>query len=314
MPAFDPTPPFQAGKLAIVTGATGGLGYETALALAGAGADVVLAGRNAQKGEDALARIRAAHPQARISFEALDLARLQSVREFARRMTATGRPPDVLVNNAGVMALPKRTTTPDGLEAQFQVNHLGHFALTGLLLPQLIASKGRVVSLSSIAARQGRIDFADLQAERSYKPFRTYAQSKLACLMFALELQRRSDAWGWGLTSVAAHPGFALTDLIPNGPGNRGLATGISRFVAGLVTPLIGHSAEAGAWSQIYAATATTVTPGGYFGPDGKGEMRGNPHPADIPSQALDAGVAARLWTVSEQLSKVAFSTLEPAV
>ncbi len=169
------------------------------------------------------------------------------------------------------------------------------------------------MQLSSIAARQGQIDFDDLQAERSYKPFRSYSQSKLATLMFGLELQRRSDAWGWGLTSVSAHPGVALTELIPNGPGQGNIASGISRFVAGLIVPLLGHSAEAGARSQIFAATSDTVTPGGYYGPDGMSEMRGNPHPATFPQQSLDAGVAARLWTVSEQLSKVTFSTLEPA-
>ncbi|MFY8030340.1 MAG: SDR family oxidoreductase [Devosia sp.] len=313
MPIVDHSVPSQTGKRAIITGATGGLGYETALVLAGAGAEVILAGRNAQKGSDALARIRAKHPRAQVSFEMLDLARLQSVHDFANRMAAASGAIDILVNNAGVMALPKRSTTPDGFETQFAVNYLGHFALTALLLPQLSAAKARVVQLSSIAARQGKIDFDDLQAERSYKPFRTYSQSKLATLMFGLELQRRSDAWGWGLTSVSAHPGVALTELIPNGPGQGNIASDISRFVAGLIVPMLGHSAEAGARSQIFAATSDTVTPGGYYGPDGMSEMRGNPHPATFPQQSLDAGIAARLWTVSEQLIKVTFSTLEPS-
>jgi NAD(P)-dependent dehydrogenase (short-subunit alcohol dehydrogenase family) len=197
----------QGGKLAVVTG-TGGLGYETALALAQAGAEVVLAGRNPQAGASAVARIVAEVPGARVRFGALDLARLASVAEFAGAFDA---PIDILVNNAGVMVPPKRIETADGFELQFGTNHLGHFALTLGLLPLLRG--GRVISLSSIAARQGGLDFSDLNAKASYNPMKSYAQSKLACLVFALELQRQSDAKGWGVTSIAAHPGVARTDL-----------------------------------------------------------------------------------------------------
>ena len=305
--------PSQAGKLALITGATGGLGYETALELARAGATVVLTGRNAGKGADALKRIKGEVPTASVSYENLDLSLLGNVARFVDGFASQHERLDILVNNAGVMAPPKRQLTGDGFELQFATNYLSHFALTARLLPLLRAAPAaRIVQLSSVAARQGRIDFDDLQAERRYRPFESYSQSKLATLMFGLELQRRSDAWGWGLNSVIAHPGVALTELIPNGPGNRGFATGISRFVAGIIVPLLGHSAEAGARSQIFAATAATVIPGGYYGPDGMGEWRGNPHPATIPPQALDTGVATRLWTVSEQLSKLSFSTLEP--
>jgi NAD(P)-dependent dehydrogenase (short-subunit alcohol dehydrogenase family) len=293
--------PSQSGKLAIVTGATGGLGLETALALAGAGADVVLAGRNPDKGRAAETAIRARYPDARIRFEAVDLASLDSVRHFAERMLAAERPIDILVNNAGVMALPRRATTADGHEMQFGTNYLSHFALTGRLLPLLVAAKARVVQLSSIAHRSGRIRLDDLNHLQGYKPWPVYSQSKLAMLMFAIELDRRGR--GWGLTSVAAHPGFAATDLIANGPGGSSVVARIS----GLVVSVMGHSAAAGALPQLMAATAPDVRGGQYFGPRGWGELKGPPGPGKIAPQALDAGVAARLWAASEALTGVTF-------
>ena len=300
----DSIPP-QAGKLAVITGATGGLGYETALALAGAGATVVLAARNLAKGDDALARIRAIHPAADIRFELLDLASLASVAAFAERLNGEGRPIDILVNNAGIMALPKRQTTVDGFEAQFGVNSLSHFALTARLLPLLrAASAPRVVNLSSLAHRSGKIDFADLQGERGYKPWKAYTQSKLAMLMFALELQRRSDAGGWGLMSNAAHPGFALTDLIANGPGANGLMGVVTRT---LIAPGFSHSAAAGALPALLAATSPQARPAAYYGPDGFYELKGPPAPARIMSHAQDKAVAARLWKTSEALTGVRF-------
>src|SRR5258707_344849 len=215
--------PSQDGKTAVITGATGGLGYQTALALAGAGAAVVLTGRNDAKGQDAIQRIRGQFPNAKISYETLDLASLASVAGFAARFAAAHASLDLLINNAGVMALPKRQTTADGFEMQFGTNYLGHYALTAHLLPLLRrGNQPRVVNLSSLAHRSGAIDFDDLQGAKSYNPFKAYCQSKLAMLMFALELQRRSNAAGWGLLSNAAHPGYALTDLIANGPGTRG--------------------------------------------------------------------------------------------
>jgi NAD(P)-dependent dehydrogenase (short-subunit alcohol dehydrogenase family) len=212
------------GKTAVITGATGGLGYETALALAGAGAAVVLTGRSEAKGRIAIDRIRAQFPDANISYETLDLADLASVADFSKRFAATHASLDLLVNNAGVMALPQRQVTSDGFEMQFGTNYLGHYALTAHLLPQLRrGNQPRVVNLSSLTHRWGAIHFDDLQGARSYSPQKAYSQSKLAMLMFALELQRRSDAAGWGLMSNAAHPGYARTDLIANGPGASGL-------------------------------------------------------------------------------------------
>ena len=192
--------PSQSGRLAVVTGATGGLGYEAALALAAAGAEVVLAGRNDSKGASALARLRAAHPGATVRFERLDLASLASVAAFAETLLAAGRGIDLLINNAGVMAPPERQVTADGFELQFATNYLGHFALTARLLPLLRRVAGaRMVNVSSLAADLEAIDLDDLQSERCYVAFRTYGMTKLAMLMFALELQRRSDAAGWGI-------------------------------------------------------------------------------------------------------------------
>ena len=211
--------PDLSGKTAVVTGATGGLGYETARMLAEHGARVILAGRNAGKGSEALKGIRAAAPRADIAFEKVDLGSLASVAAFGDRLNDAGRPIDILVNNAGVMTPPTRQTTSDGFELQFGTNYLSHFALTARLMPALAASRSaRVVSLSSVAARQGAIDFSNLQSEH-YRPMAAYSQSKLACLMFGFELQRRSASHGWGVTSTVAHPGIARTDLIVNGMG-----------------------------------------------------------------------------------------------
>jgi NAD(P)-dependent dehydrogenase (short-subunit alcohol dehydrogenase family) len=297
--------PDQSGKLAIVTGATGGLGLETALELAGAGAEVILAGRNPAKGRAAETLIRARYTNADVRFEIVDLASLASVTAFAGRMLAAGRPIDILVNNAGVMALAKRETTVDGFEKQFGTNYLSHFALTAHLLPLLIAAKARVVQLSSIAHRSGQIRLDDLNYRQGYKPWPVYSQTKLAMLMFALELDRRSDAKGWGLTSVAAHPGVASTDLMANGPGAGG--GGIMSRIGTLAVKVIGHSAVEGALPQLMAATMPTVSGGQYFGPQGWREMKGAPGPAKIEPQALDPDVAAKLWAASEALTGVVF-------
>jgi len=289
----------QADRLAIITGATGGLGFETALALAGAGAEVILSGRNAVKGQDALRRIRAAHPQARLRFEPLDLANLASVYDFARRLKADDRRIDILINNAGVMALAKRQVTVDGFEMQLGTNYLGHFALTAALLPLLHGA--RVISLSSIAHRHGRIDFDDLQGAKKYSAWKTYAQSKLAMLMFALELQKRSDANGWDIVSMAAHPGWARTDLIANGPG----AGGILGVLIRLIMPLFSHSAAEGALPILFAAAAPEARSAGYYGPIGFREMKGPLGVAQIMPQANDAETAARLWDISTKLTGV---------
>jgi NAD(P)-dependent dehydrogenase (short-subunit alcohol dehydrogenase family) len=296
--------PSQRARTAIVTG-TGGLGFETALALARAGAEVILAGRNPTKGVASVAQIKTAWPGALITFEPLDLASLASVKAFSDRMLAGREALDLLVNNAGVMSPPTRQTTKDGFELQFGTNYLGHFALTARLLPLL--RKGhqpRVVNLSSLAHRNAAIHFEDLQWECSYRPWASYGQSKLAMLIFALELQRRSDAAGWGLMSNAAHPGFARTELIANGPG----ASGVLMMLNRLFQPLVSHSAAQGALPTLFAATSPDATGGAYYGPDWFYELKGPPKRARVMPQANDKQVAARLWDVSERLTGVSMA------
>jgi NAD(P)-dependent dehydrogenase (short-subunit alcohol dehydrogenase family) len=297
--------PPQNGKFAIVTGANSGIGYDTALELARAGAEVVIATRNKARGEAAVERIKAALPRALVRFEALDLANLASVRYFARHIKAGHGKLDILVNNAGVMALPQRRLTVDGFETQFGVNFLGHFLLTALLLPLLMKAEApRVVQISSIAHRRGKIALDDLQAEKSYKPWRVYQQSKLAMLMFALELQRRSDAGGWGITSLAAHPGIAITELAANGLGRRSLAARLWPVLGHFVA----HSSSAGALPTLLAATAPNVTRGGYYGPTGFKEFRGPPGDAKIGAKAMDTAAAKALWAAAERLTIQSFT------
>jgi NAD(P)-dependent dehydrogenase (short-subunit alcohol dehydrogenase family) len=293
--------PSQLGKTAVVTGSTGGLGYETVLVLAKTGAEIILTGRDDRKGQLALEKISREVVGARIFYEHLDLASLASIADFAQRMQVR-QSLDLLINNAGVMALPRRQTTADGFETQFGTNYLGHFALTARLMPLLRRASGpRVVSVSSLAHRTGFIDFGDLQGTRLYSPWKAYGQSKLACLIFALELQRRSDAAGWNLTSDAAHPGFARTNLFAGGPG--GLLSVATDFAA----PFFGHSAADGARPILFAATSPQAKPGAYYGPGGFGELRGAPAPALIMPRARDAATAARLWDVSEKLTGTSF-------
>ncbi len=294
--------PSQNGKLAVITGASGGLGYETAVALARAGAEVLVTGRSAEKGSVAIERIKRAVPSAKARFAMLDLASLASIRAFTATMLANGRPLDLLINNAGVMDLPTRRLTEDSFELQFGTNHLSHFALTALLLALLRkAQLPRVVNVSSLAHRGGKIDFSNLQAERKYNSWAAYQQSKLANLLFTFELQRRSDANGWGLISNAAHPGYARTELIPNGPGTGGLK-GMGMKVLGA---FMSHSAAAGALPTLFAATSPEAVPNGYYGPDGFYELKGPVAPAQVFPQAKDEAVARKLWEVSEQLTGV---------
>lgn len=294
--------PSQATKLAVVTGATGGLGYETALGLAQAGAEVILAGRNEAKGADAVRRILTVAPGAKVRFCMVDLASLASVAAFAKDLLAQSRPIDILANNAAVMATPTRQTTADGFELQLGTNYLSHFALTAWLLPLLVhGGQTRVVQVSSLAHRQGKIHFDDLQLERGYTPWKAYTQSKLAMLIFALELQKRSDANGWGLISNAAHPGYARTDIIANGPGADSLQAKLHR----LIGPLFSHSSAAGALPTLYAATAPEARPAGYYGPAGFYEMKGPVAASFIAATAKDEIVARRLWEISEQLTGV---------
>jgi NAD(P)-dependent dehydrogenase (short-subunit alcohol dehydrogenase family) len=293
--------PSQLGA-AVVTGATSGLGYETARALAKAGSEVILTGRDKQKGLQAVESIRREMTGARLHYEQLDLASLASVADFAERLLSSRQSLDLLINNAGVMALPRRQVTADGFEMQFGTNHLGHFALTARLMPLLRQGNGpRVVSVSSLAHRTGLIDFSDLQGERYYSPWKAYGQSKLACLMFALELQRRSDREGWGLVSNAAHPGFARTNLFARGPG------GFLSLATDFAAPLFGQSAAEGARPILFAATSAEAKPGAYYGPGGMGELRGSPATALIMPQARNPATSSELWDISERLSGTSF-------
>ncbi|MFH6783984.1 MULTISPECIES: oxidoreductase [Methylobacterium] len=301
--------PPQGGRRALVTGGTSGIGYEAALALAGAGAEIVLAARDTGKAEDKAAAIRRAHPAARIEIRELDTARLASVRAFAAAWAREGRPVDILLLNAGIAAVPRREETEDGFERQLATNYLGHFALTGLLLPSLRREAGqasgetRVVAVASIAHRSGRITFDDLQRRRAYGPQSAYRQAKLAMLLFALELDRRLRDAGLPVRAIAAHPGVAATAIARRGDRAGPLA---ARIGAGLLG-LIGQSAARGALPLLYAATAPEAEGGGYYGPDGLWEIRGDPAPARIEPHARDPETAARLWAVSEALTGVTY-------
>ncbi|MFC4911713.1 oxidoreductase [Actinomadura gamaensis] len=286
------------GRSAVVTGANSGLGFHTALQLARHGAAVTLACRSAERGQAAFDRIRAAAPDADLALASLDLADLASVRAFARRRG--DEPIDVLVNNAGVMALPKRTTA-DGFEMQFGTNHLGHFALTGLLLPALRrAPAPRVVTVTSGVAWTGRMRFDDLQGERGYRRWLAYGQSKLANLLFAKELARRVP----DVTSVAAHPGFAATNLQTAGPRMAGRH--LAERLATLGNAVLAQSAAMGALPILYAAVVPDVTPGACYGPR-LFQYRGAPAKVTPPPQANSLPVARRLWEESEKLTGITY-------
>jgi len=284
--------PDLGGRAAVVTGANSGIGSVAARELARAGATVVCACRDTAKG-------RGAFPAGDVEVRELDLADLESVRAFARSFE--GRL-DLLVNNAGVMAPPRRLTA-DGFESQFGTNHLGHFALTGLLLGALLAApEPRVVTVSSGAHRIGWMRFDDLQGERRYNNWLAYGQSKLANLLFCFELQRRAAAAGTGLRSMAAHPGYARTNLQFAGP------PWYEQLVMRLTNPLLGQSAELGALPTLYAAVYPDLPGGSFIGPDGFMEQRGHPHVVTAASKAYDEDVARRLWEVSEELTGVRYA------
>jgi NAD(P)-dependent dehydrogenase (short-subunit alcohol dehydrogenase family) len=292
--------PDQTGRRAIVTGANSGLGLETARELARAGADVVLACRNVAKGEEAAASIQGDAAGASVEVRALDLGDLSSVRAFAKGFG--NGPLDLLVNNAGIMA-PPRGETVDGFETQIGTNHLGHFALTGLLLPALRAAEApRVVTVSSQAHRTGLIRFSDLQSVRGYSRWMAYGQSKLANLLFALELQRRAERNGLSLKSTAAHPGWSATHLQTTGP-----SVFYERAFMAVVNRVYAQSAAMGALPTLYAATVEDLPGGSFIGPDGMGEGRGYPKVVRGTSMARDPEVARRLWEVSEELTGVSF-------
>jgi NAD(P)-dependent dehydrogenase (short-subunit alcohol dehydrogenase family) len=294
--------PSQAGRTAVVTGANSGLGLEAARGLAAAGAQVVLACRDPDRGEEAARAIRARTPGASVIVEPLDLASLDSVRDCAARLVSGCESLDLLINNAGVMAPGRRRQTADGFELQLGTNHLGHFALTGLLLPRLQGRKGaRVVTVSSTAHRFGRVRFDDLQSERRYSRWRAYGQSKLANLLFARELDRRLRAAGSTVASVAAHPGYAATNLQTAAP------PAVDRAVFAISNLLLAQSAEMGALPTLYAATRPSLDGGLFVGPDGFEQQRGHPQVVAPAKRGRDSAVAARLWQISEELTGVAY-------
>jgi NAD(P)-dependent dehydrogenase (short-subunit alcohol dehydrogenase family) len=300
--------PDQSGRVVLVTGANSGLGYQTARRLAGAGATVLMACRNQAKGADALAQVRGEHPGASAELLELDLADLASVRRAADEARARHPRLDVLINNAGVMAIPYRTTA-DGFEMQLGTNHLGHFALTGLLIDRLLETDGsRVVNVSSQAHRAGRINFDDLQSRKRYRKWRAYGQSKLANLLFTRELQRRLAAISATTVAVAAHPGYAATHLQAAGPEMAGAK--VMGFLTRLGNKIAAQPDEMGALPQLYAATAPDVVGGDYFGPDGIGEQRGYPKRVGMTAAARDDVSAQRLWQVSEDLTGVRYEKL----
>jgi NAD(P)-dependent dehydrogenase (short-subunit alcohol dehydrogenase family) len=292
--------PDQAGRVAVVTGANTGLGYETALALAEHGAHVVLAVRNLDKGKDAAAQITANGPRGEVALQELDLTSLESVRAAAQQLRSDHDRIDLLINNAGVMWTPK-STTKDGFELQFGTNHLGHFAFTGLLLDRLLPVAGsRVVTVSSIGHRiRADIHFDDLQWEHSYNRVAAYGQSKLSNLLFTYELQRRLASHGTTI-AAAVHPGGSKTELARNLPG-------WTQPIYSVLEPLVAQDAATGALPTLRAATDPAVTGGQYYGPDGVGQMRGYPKAVQSSKKSHDADRQRRLWTVSEELTGVVY-------
>ena len=304
--------PDQSGRLAVVTGANSGIGLETARRLALAGADVVLAVRSVDKGNRAADDVRSTAPSATVTVTALDLASLTSIEAFAGSMIADSRPIDLLINNAGVMAVPTRHTTADGFELQLGTNHLGHYALTGRLLPLLRAATApRVTTVSSGAHLMGSIHFDDLQLERGYRAWTAYAQSKLANLLFALQLQRLSEANRWGILSDAAHPGSTRTNLQSSGPSLGQEGSLRSRMIeVPMRFPGMSQDAPSGALPTLYAATSPDAVGDGYYGPNGFMEMTGRGvTTARRSKRARDAEAAVRLWSVSEALTGVRYSS-----
>jgi NAD(P)-dependent dehydrogenase (short-subunit alcohol dehydrogenase family) len=306
------TVPDQTGRLAVVTGANSGTGREAAERLAAAGARVVLAVRTVAKGEAARDEILAAHPDAALEVRRVDLADLGSVQAFADGLLSDGVPVDLLLNNAGVMAPPRRFTTTDGFELQFGSNVLGPFALTLRLLPLLLAAPApRVVAMSSGAAHMGRIRFDDLQGARHYSAWGAYGQSKLADLMIARHLAVIAVERGWSLRSVAAHPGFTRTNLQSAGPNLGRSRKSVSSW-AMTALPVPSQEPSQGAEPMLFAATDPAAENGGYYGPAGRFELTGPTGVARVPARAGDTAVATRLWSVAEELTGVALPAPTP--
>lgn len=299
--------PDQSGRVAVVTGANSGLGLATARALARRGGRVILAVRDEERGRRAVADITAGQPGAELEVRRLDLADLDSVRAFSDALHADRPRLDLLVNNAGVMA-PPRSSGAQGHELQFAANHLGHFALTGLLLDLLERGQDpRVTTVTSVNHRKARLDFGNLNGERGYKPMVSYDRSKLANAVFGHELHRRLAASGSPVRSVLAHPGYTATNLQTSAP------TGLVKLLFGRVLLPLAQRPDAGALPQLYAATAPGVRGGELIGPDGRGELRGGPTRVPLAPVATDAETGRRLWEASEELTDVRFPFPAPA-
>ena len=301
--------PDQTGRAVLVTGGNSGLGFHTCRMLAAKGAHVLLASRSSQRGDQARSEILQSLPDAKLEIVALDLADLESVHRCAESLRNELSSLDLLVNNAGVMAVP-RNETVQGFERQFGVNHLGHFALTGALLPLLLGTPGsRIVNVSSMAHRSGRMNFSDLHGQRKYSPFGAYAQSKLANLLFTLELQRRLESSGASTICVSAHPGFAATNLQYAAAREKG--SRIELILMRTLNALLSQSAEQGALPQLYAAVADDVNGGDYIGPDGWMQMRGFPKKHRARETAYDSQAAQELWRLSVGLTGETFEQLQ---
>lgn len=307
---YDITLDDLSGKRAVVTGASDGIGLGIAARLAAAGAEVIMPVRNTRKGEAAVATIREQHPRAKLSLEDLDLSSLTSVAALGRKLCAEGAPIHVLVNNAGVMTPPDRQRTADGFELQFGTNHLGHFALTAHLLPLLRAGRARVTSQTSVAARSGVINWDDVNWERSYDGMAAYRQSKIAVGLFGLELSRRSAAAGWGITSNISHPGVAPTSLLAARPevGRAEDTVGVRLIRWFSARGLIVGTVASAKLPALMAAASAQAKDGAFYGPQGPGHVGGPPGAQKLWKPLRDNDVAARLWTVSEELTGATFA------
>lgn len=305
----DITVPDLSGKLAVVTGASDGVGLGLATRLVAAGAEVVMPVRNARKGAAAIARIRQEHPDAVLSLRDLDLSSLTSVAALGATLLGENRPIHLLVNNAGVMTPPERQTTADGFELQFGSNHLGHFALVAHLLPLLRAGQARVTSQISVAANENAINWDDLNWERSYSGRRAYSQSKIAFGLFGLELDRRSQAAGWGITSNLAHPGVAPTNLLAARPevGRARDTMGVRVIRALSRRGILLGTVETALLPALLAATAPDARGGRLYGPSGLGHLSGAPAEQDVYSRLRGEDDATRVWEISERMTGVSF-------
>lgn len=306
---IDITIPSLAGRRAVVTGGSDGIGLQIAKRIARAGGEVILPVRSATKGEAAIRAIRADSPDAEVRALPMDLSSLESVASFGEALRADGAPIHILINNAGVMTPPERQTTADGFELQWGTNHLGHVALVAHLLPLLSAGEARVTSQVSVAANQGSIRWDDLNSERSYRAMDAYSQSKIAFGLFAVELDRRAERFGWGITSNVSHPGVAPTSLLAARPelGRARDTLSVRMIRWGSAHGILVGTPESAAQPALYAATSPDARRGAFYGPSGPGNLGGAPAEQKLYSRLRSEDDARRIWDVSEQLTGVEF-------